>query len=316
MVAPFEIVPQMIAVSNLVTNEDFIADSVCPRISVSTKTFQYKSWDVERAFTFPNSLVGRISRPNQIEDKWVLNEATCLDHGFDRPIPGSDMVNAMNGAGVDLRLTAAEYLTGLLQLAREQRVANLVFNSSNYAGGLSTTLVGNAQWTDKVNSTPLDDVLVNLEVPLLRPNTLVFGLDAWLPFRTHPQIVEAVRGANNQNAAQQGVITESEVAALFNVRQVLVGRARINSAKKGLSPSLGRVFGDSLAMIHINTSVRSNFDEIPTFCFTAQFGQRIAGTISDPNLGLMGGLHARVGESVIETPIADQAGFLFQDVAG
>ena len=51
----------------------------------------------------------------------------------------------------------------------------------------------------------------------------------------------------------------------------------------------------------------------PTFGFTAQFGDRVAGEIAEPKVGLRGSVRVRVGESVKEV-IADSAsGYFFEN---
>lgn len=55
---------------------------------------------------------------------------------------------------------------------------------------------------------------------------------------------------------------------------------------------------------------QANADQ-PTYGFTAQFGQSVAGTIPDQRKGLRGGQIVRVGESVKEVIAANDAGYLF-----
>jgi len=314
-VAPFQIVPEMQAVAEMYFNVRFIADAVLPRVITGTKEFQFKRWVVERNFTLPNTLVGRTSAPRRVEDKWTLDTAVCADHGLDHPLPIEDIMNARTGAGIDLRINAAQYLTWLVLLAREKRVADVVFNAANYAAGLSVTLAGPAQWTVIATSTPLNDIITGLSAPLLEPNKIVFGKDSWDAFRVHPQIVQAVRGGVRpaNNAASEGIVFQQDIASLFSVDEVLVGDGRINLAKEGETPNIVRVFTDSVALLHINTTVKTVQDLIPTWGYTAQFGERIAGTIPAAMMGLHGGEFARVGETVLEKPIAPSAGYLIQD---
>ena len=51
-----------------------------------------------------------------------------------------------------------------------------------------------------------------------------------------------------------------------------------------------------------------------TFGYTAQFKDRVSGSIVDPDIGLRGGQRVRVGESVKELVVAKDAGYLFENV--
>ena len=51
-----------------------------------------------------------------------------------------------------------------------------------------------------------------------------------------------------------------------------------------------------------------------TFGYTAEFENRIVGTIQDdPDIGLRGGIRVRVGMSVKEKVIAGQLGYFWQN---
>jgi hypothetical protein len=47
-----------------------------------------------------------------------------------------------------------------------------------------------------------------------------------------------------------------------------------------------------------------------TFGFTGEWGNRLAGTITDSDIGMRGGERVRVGESVKELISASDAGYL------
>ncbi|MDF7667925.1 hypothetical protein PT273_08740 [Orbaceae bacterium ESL0727] len=90
------------------------------------------------------------------------------------------------------------------------------------------------------------------------------------------------------------------------------GDAFLNSAKPGKSPTLLRAWGNKASFTVRNKL--ANTKGGVTFGFTAQFKDRVSGSIADPNIGLRGGQRVRVGESVKELVIAKDAGYLFENV--
>jgi hypothetical protein len=142
----------------------------------------------------------------------------------------------------------------------------------------------------------------------MRANVLVLGQAVWTKLRQHPRVVQAVYGTA-QNA---GVVNRAQVAELLELSEILVGQGFLNTAKKGQAPVLSRVWGKHAALIH-RDGLADTRGNRTTFGFTAQWGERIAGTIRDPNVGMRGGTVVRVGESVAEVIAAPDLGYLFEN---
>lgn len=292
---------------------DLIADMVLPRIQRGSKEFRYTRYTAAEAYTVPGTRVGRKGVPQQVDFGGVLVNAECLDYGLDDLIPNDEILRWETsarpavGGPVSPEAKATSLLTSLIMLDREIRVANLVFNSATYTAALRTTLSGTSQWSDFANSNPLNAILNALDAPLVRPNTLVFGQAAWTVTRQHPRLVQAVYGT----AQTGGAVTREQLAALFEVKQILVGSGFVNTARRGQAASYSRVWGKHMAALYVSPDA-ADADQ-PTFGFTAQFGERIAGTMEDPKVGLRGGRTVRVGESVAEVISANESGFYFEN---
>ena len=71
----------------------------------------------------------------------------------------------------------------------------------------------------------------------------------------------------------------------------------------GLGPHASFIYRDRLADTRNGT----------TFGLTGQWGDRVSGSIADPNIGLRGGQRVRVGESVKELVTAPDLGFFFEN---
>lgn len=306
----FPLNPQLTAVAIGYRNRDvdMIADQVLPRVDTAKK-FSYTKYTQADGYTVPSTRVGRKSEPTMVDFGGTLVTDECVDWGLDDLLP-NDEIDAFNAmakpnTAVDPRAKTVSMLTGLLLLDREIRVANLVFNTSNFAAGNQATLSGVTQWSDFANSNPLDAMLAALDVPLVRPNTVVLGQAVWTKIRQHPRLIQAA----NASAQTGGAITRQDLADLLEVKNILVGTGFQNTAKKGQTPAYARVWGKFAALLFVSED-QANADQ-PTYGFTAQFGSRIAGSIPEPKVGLRGGERIRVGESVKEVVSANDAGYLF-----
>lgn len=291
-----------------------IADQVLPRKDVGDEKFKWIEYPLAEGFTVPDTLVGRKGRPNRVEFTGVERDDSTNDHALDDEIPIGDILTAerQRAAGLsnyDPRARAVEGLTNLTKLAREVRVASLIHNSASYAASRKLLLSGTSQFSDYTNSKPIDMLMRAIEGTLVyRANTLVIGQPAWSVLRSHPDLVNAIRG----NLTNKGMITREELAALLEIKQVLVGESYVNTAKKGQPVSLSRVWGKHIAALYIDQAA-DNTSGI-TFGFTAQVGTRIAGSIPDPHVGMEGGEIVRVGEKVKELIVAKDTGFFLENV--
>jgi len=304
----FPVNPQLTAIAIAYRNPatSYIADLVLPR-RPTAKKFAYTRYSVEQAFTIPDTRVGRKSEPTQVDFGGVQVNDEVIDFGLDDSIPNDEVeafASAPKAPGASGPVEVSTMmLTALIQLDRERRVANLIFNAATYAAGMSEALAGVTQWSDTVNSDPVAKIGDSIDKPLVRPNTLVLGRAVWTALRRHPKIVQAV---NNTNQGA-GMVSRQAVADLFELQQVLVGESFVNGARKGQAASMGRVWGKSAALLYVDPNA-ATIDQ-PTFGFTANWGGRIAGSINDPKKGLRGSETLRVGESVKEVIAANDLGY-------
>jgi hypothetical protein len=303
--APFVIQPHLTAIAIAYRNARMIADLVLPRVQVPGSTFKYTLFDKRDNMTIPDTKVGRTSSPNEVDWHATEQSASVLAYGLQEAIPQEDIDNA-SGTPIDPEMQATEQLADLVALDREKRVADLVFNAASYAAANKTTLAGAAQWSD-ATSDPAKAITDAKDGMLIRPNTLVLGRRAATWLVRNPNIVKAFHG----NLGDAGIVPLSFLKDFLEFDNILVGEGWVNSAKKGQAGTFARLWGTHAAMLFVNpvsASVKSM-----SFGITAQWGERIAGTIVDPNIGLKGGSRVRVGEEVKELVLANDLGYFFQN---
>jgi hypothetical protein len=310
---PFVIQPRLTSIALTYRNEKMIADLVLPRVPVDSQTFKYSKFTQEDAFTVPDTKVGPKSAVNEID--WTATEASAStqDYALEDLIPGYDVQAAQAAQAaqgvmpIDPQARSTELITSLLELDRETRAANLVFNAATYPAANKATLSGTSQWSDYTNSNPVTAILSAMDGMLVRPNSLVIGQAVWTILRQHPKVVQAILG-NTNNA---GVVNLQQVADLLEIENLLVGKGWSNSSKRGQTPTMARLWGKFAALLYIDPNANSAQGAM-TFGITGQWGTRIAGTVeNDPSIGMRGGTRVRVGESVKELVLASDAGYLF-----
>ena len=300
--APFPVNPDLTAISIAYTNEAMVADMVLPRTPVGKQDFKYFKSNLVDGFTVPDTRVGRKSRPNMVETGGVEVTDSTADYSLEDAIPQADMQNA--DARWNPMVRATTYISDLLALDREVRVANLVTTLANYPAAQRVTLAGTSQWSDRTNSDPISAILAAMDLMVMRPNKIVMGRAVYTQLIQHPKLVQATK-----NTAQtSGVINRQALADLFEVNEIVVGEGWVNTARKGQAVAYSRAWGKHCALLNVDASGGSR-----AFGFTAQWGSRIAGSEFDRNIGMRGGTVVRVGESVKEVIAEATLGYFFQN---
>lgn len=301
--SPLVIVPTLSAVAIKYRQKGLIADLVMPRSTVDSQEFIDLSDRMAEWMTPPDTQVGRTGAPNQLSNS--VQDPTYLatvNQGLDEPVPNQDN---LNGPKESALMRATSRVMGFVEQRRELRVASIFNTAGNFAYG--TALSGTAQWSDYTNSDPLGDLLGYLDQPFMRPNKLVMGRAVWTVLSQHPKLINlGVSGG----AVSTRRITRQELADLLEIDEIIVGDGWINTTAKGKTAVKSRIWGKICAGIYSDVSQLDN----GTWGYTAQFGQRVAGTIVDPDIGLYGGVRVRAGESVREVVPAKEFGFLLTAV--
>ena len=304
-IRPFPIDPKLTAIAIAYRNPDvvLIADSVLPRTPTSQE-FKWLEYDLAQGFTVPDTRVGRKSVPNEVEFKAEERTDKVEDHGLDDIVPNED-VEADN-QGVDPLGTSTAYLTNLVNLGREQRVASKVFNPASFSANNQATLSGTSQWSHE-SADPVAAIGDALDSPIIRPNIAVFGQQTWTKLRRNVKIVQAIKGT----AQGAGMVSRQEFAEFFELQEVLVGAGFVNQAKKGQAASMARVWGKHAAFLYRDRAAGPQAGV--TYGFTAAWGNKIAGSIDEPKIGLTGSQRVRSGERVKEVICARDLGYFFQN---
>lgn len=305
---PFPIDPVLTGIIIAYKNNTLIADQILPRLTpnLPKKKFTWWEFDFGQFITVPDTKVGRKSTPNEVEFGAKEVEDKTEDYGLDDVIPLDDINNAPSG--YDPRAFSAQKLIDLVLLDREVRVANRVFSSATYDATNKETLTGTDKWSNAA-SDPIAQLSQASDNMIIRPNNLAIGRVEWTALRTNPNVLKAL----NISGSDKGMARKEAVADLLELDDIIIGEGWINRAKKGQAVNRQRAWGDHALLFH-KAPLASSIDATPTFGWTAQHGERVAGSIDEPKVGLKGSVRVRSGESVKEVISASQLGYLFEDV--
>jgi hypothetical protein len=147
-----------------------------------------------------------------------------------------------------------------------------------------------------------------LDACLLRPNKMVIGRAAFSVLARHPKICKAVHG----NSGDAGIVSRRAIAELFELEDVLVGEAFVNSSKPGQTAAYARAWGKHIALINA-TPLAAAARNATVFGFTASFLGKQTYSWFEKDVGAHGGTIVQVADSVDEVICADDLGYFIQN---
>ncbi len=296
-------------------NPEYIGDLVIPPTSVPKITGKYKVYDKDERFTVPDTKVGRKGLPGEVEWKVTEGTFTCLDHALEEFVGTDEIDNAE--APIQPLSDATEFVTNLLMMAREKRIADAVFLAANYATANKNDEAGN--W-----ATLSYDVMTRLEAGIdacfMPPNVMAMGIETWRKVSRNATVLAAVKGTLAPQQIKNGTATapavnQKELADYLGLDAVLVGRARINTAVEGQTASYARVWDGTNATKGGAALLRvKKGGGLKDVLSMANFEWKGRETFTyDSSKGARGGKIVRVAETHVIKSIATDVGYLFQD---
>lgn len=233
---------RLVAWSN--AQSKFIADRVLKPVKTSEDSGTVMT--VGRASTFgdvSDSLV-RAPKSGYAQALGVqLSNTTyqCEEYGRETRV---DM-RMIEKAGDPLDLKALESQTALhdLLIAKERRVASLLFNTSVFT---TTVLAGGDQWSASTSDPikNIDDRREEIHQSCgVMPNAIIFGEDAYWSIRKSAAILSYMSTGKDRQLVTDEAL-KAMLADFFGFSIIEVGLARYNSANQGQTFASSAIWGD------------------------------------------------------------------------
>lgn len=225
---------------------EFVADRIFPTFSVQQASACYPVIPIEALFSAPSDDRAYRGAYQRDDFQYERGYYTTREHGREEPIDDAERAitdQEMPGAADYM---AVERAMDKILRTREKRVADKTFNATNFTAHDITN-----EWDDATNATPIDDVndavlafkiQCGMDPDILLMNDLVFR-----NLRTCDKVL--ARLAYTFPGLDSNRLTPAQVAQLLDVKEILVTGGMYNSADKGLSASLSRIWSSEYAAL-------------------------------------------------------------------
>lgn len=212
------------------------------------------------------------------------NTYTAKEKAHKMLVLGKDARDA-DIAVADLDRDAAATNVQKLWIDLESAVATKATTAANYPSANVLTLSGGDTWADSAGS-PLEDVQAIREAVFVTsgkyPNVMAISQKGLSYLKLHPDIVDRLKYTNG------GPVSLQQIAALFELEQIIVSKAAKNTGVSGGTDSVSTIWGDSAVVAYVdpNPGLRSM-----TFMRTLMVNRLYTKPIDAPELGRELGAH-------------------------
>lgn len=233
--------------------QGFIGLKVAPVLDVGVVANEFSKIPIEQLLHNPDTERAPGSGYQRGNFTFIKDSYHCKENGWEEVV--DDTERAMYRDWIDSDLYAFARAYDAVLRNHERRVADLIMNTTTWAGAALTTDV-NDEWSDYENATPIDDVEAAVRKVRANsgiwPNAIVLPKLAFRNLRLCEQIIERVRNVAGYDPTQRG-LTASALASVFDIPNVIVAGGTKNTADAGQDATLTDIWNPDRAMIcHLN----------------------------------------------------------------
>ena len=256
--------------------DGLIAADVMPIVPVIKQSGVYAIFEQADQFRIPDTTRAPGDEAKIVRFRVGSGVYNCLPYALKSQIPIEDLANADGAFRTFLETGRIGTVMNQLMLDWENRTAALFFKTGNVG---SSTLCASLWSTAGGGGSPFSDINTQIDnvqnATGIRPNTLIFGIQAWKDLRRHNEIINKTKSLGAYRVAAAGAAgmpSEMEVAELFEMDRVLVGRAYKNTAQELGALNLIPVWSAHCWVGHIRTG-----DQLTGATFASAFRWQVPG---------------------------------------
>lgn len=239
----------------------FIGQQAMPPFAVDAKSGTYPKLQIAEAELLSSGAVARTADGSysEVTRKWTSDTYDCIDRGLEERVDDAEQKDLARF--FNLEASAARWTLRNVMLAHEVRVAAALINATTFGAGTNSAVA----YTEANIATIslIADILAAIERVRdngANPNTIILSSTVWNRVRRATPVLNFVAGQVGKGAS---VTTNTLVQALSDegITQCLVGRARYNAAKKGLTKSVSSVWGTTYVWVGYSNAAAGSLED-------------------------------------------------------
>lgn len=294
--------------STMYANDEYIGERLIPAVGVNKRSDVYFTYPKRERFAYPDDALTSRSRANEVDSSRSTDNYSVKDYGYSNWLDLETVSNQDAPLNEMLDLVAA--INEGIAFRRELRIATIIQTVGNYSGN---TAAATTKWdTASTGGTIFQDIqaadagLWNGFTPTKK--IAVTTLDNWNScIINNPALLDRIK------YTQTGIVTPTLIANFFGFDDLLIGRARQDTANIGQTASYSRIWStDFFSVIKVATRPTTR-----SLHFASTFRMNedpVTSEWQDPSVGKRGGVYARVAVSEDHKIVAGDAAWFISDV--
>ena len=226
----------------------YIGTQVMPLFPVAEQSMEYPVIPMEVLLKIPDTKRAMGADYKRGDFEFEMGWYATKENGWEEPL--DDRERKLYARLFDAEVVKTKRATGIILRAQEKRIADKVFNATNFTPHAVTN-----EWDDTANATPIDDVktgkLAIRSACGMLPNTLIITYSTFLNLKRCDQVVALLK--YTFPGIDINKMTAAQLAAVLDVPRVLVAGAVYDSAKKGAAASISDIWDSEYAMLTITS---------------------------------------------------------------
>ncbi|HUX58127.1 MAG TPA: hypothetical protein VMV77_14210 [Bacteroidales bacterium] len=223
----------------------FIGLSLLPIFSVSEQSADYPVIPIEALIKLKDTARAPRGAYNRSDYEFETGTYACKEHGWEEPVDDSEA--SLYRRYFDAEVVATMRSVDIILRAQEQRIASMLYNTSNLAYTNIAT-----EWSTASTATPRLNVMAGkasmAAASGLKPNAIGMSEKVFNNLLLTAEITSAFRYTNPIEIG--GFEAQKRIMAqYFGVDEILVGNAIKDSAKKGASKSIADIWDDEYVLL-------------------------------------------------------------------
>ena len=226
----------------------FIAAKVMPVVEVASQAGVFGKIPIEQLLSERDTARAPVSGYARGSFTFTPSSFTCLENGAEEPV--DDREAKMYAEYFDAELISTMRAFGAVLRNAEKRVADAVFNATTWTS--NTTAITN-EWDDLTNAVPITDVEAAVQAVYtasgLWPNAIIINRKVFRNLRNCDQIIARIAASGAGSPTAAGLVTEQQLAEVFDLDHVIVAGSSRNSAIEGQTATPVQIWSDEYAMV-------------------------------------------------------------------
>jgi hypothetical protein len=225
---------------------DFIGLQVMPLFPTAVQAASYPVIPKEAMLKLFDTSRAPRAKYKRDDFEYERGKFATSEQGWEEPVDDSER-NLLDQEAPGLSdIIATKRAMGMIMRNQEKRIADAIFNATNFTANSVTT-----EWNTAASATPLDDVLDGIASFRsqcgMKPDALIISYTTFLDLKACDQIVDQIKYTfPGIDILSMGA---SQLAQLFGVPRVLIGGGVYDSKGKGIDSTIADLWSYEYAML-------------------------------------------------------------------